>query len=61
MCMCVCVLLSVCVIKGLGLFVVLLCAFIGGVVTTVTQSVMSVGWVRCVFIMYHGVVNKGSP
>ena len=41
----VCVLLSVCGIKGLGLFVVLLCAFICGVVTTVTQSVMSVGWV----------------
>ena len=44
-CACVCVLLSVCVIKGSGLFV-LLCAFIGGVVATVTQSVMSLGWVR---------------
>ena len=46
-----CVLLSVCVIKGLLLFVdVLLCAFIlVEVVATVTQTVMCVDWV-CRFL-----------
>ena len=52
-----------CGVKGLGLLVVdvLLCAVLFvDVVTTVTQTVLCVGWV-CNFYGLIGVVNKGSP